>query len=276
MPEQLKQLGQAHYSVKRKILLTGGNGLVGRNIQEHPSASTWNIIAPTKNELNLMDGAAVSNWIEKYQPDMIIHAAGLVGGIKANIDNPVNFLDINMIIGRNVMIAARDYGVRHVINLGSSCMYPHSVTGLLSEDLLMTGQLEPTNEGYALAKLATAKLCQYIRQENPKMIYKTLIPCNIYGKYDNFDPKSSHLVPAIIKKIHTAKANNLNFIDVWGDGEARREYLYAGDLADAILLAAENLESIPDLMNVGFGKDYSINEYYKTAASVLNGGQFEV
>jgi GDP-L-fucose synthase len=149
-------------------------------------------------------------------------------------------------------------------------MYLHSIDSPLTEDRLMTGELEPTNEGYALAKLFTAKLCQYIRQENPSMIYKTLIPCNIYGKHDNFDPETSHLVPAIIQKIHNAKINNLKFIDVWGDGTVRREFLYAGDLADAILLAVEDLDAIPDLMNLGFGSDYSINEYYQIIADIMN------
>jgi GDP-L-fucose synthase len=266
----LKSVRHSYDLNKKKLFLTGGNGLVGRNIQEHPRSAKWTIFAPTKKELDLIDASAVSNWIEKNKPHMVIHAAGLVGGIKANLENPVRFLEENVTMGRNVLMASRNNHVKNFINLGSTCMYPHSIDAPLTEDLILTGELEPTNEGYALAKLFTTKLCQYIHQENSDMEYKTLIPCNLYGRYDDFDPETSHLVAAIIKKIYTAKINNLKVIDVWGDGAARREFLYAGDLADAILLAAENLGPLPNLMNIGFGSDYSINEYYELAASVID------
>ena len=253
-----------------KILLTGGTGLVGRNILEHPSSKKWDIYAPNRKELNLNDSVAVFNSVARYQPEIIIHAAGLVGGIKANITNPISFLDNNIIMGRNILMAARNSDVAKFVNLGSSCMYPKSIEAPLTEDKIMTGQLEPTNEGYALAKLFTMKLCDFIQEENPSFLYKTLIPCNIYGKYDNFDPETSHLVPAIIQKIHHAKINDLKTIDVWGDGTARREFLYAGDVADAIFVAIENLSTVPNLMNIGVGLDYSINEYYEIIAEILN------
>lgn len=253
-----------------KILLTGGSGLVGRNIQEHSSADKWEILTPSRKELDLTDLSSVSQWVKKHQPDIIIHAAGLVGGIKANIQDPVKFLDVNVSMGRNIIMVARDCNVTKLINLGSSCMYPKSIHSPLTEDKLMAGKLEPTNEGYALAKLFTTKLCQYISEENSNMHYKTLIPCNIYGKHDNFNLETAHLLPAIIQKIHTAKVDNLNTVSVWGDGTARREFLYAEDLADAILLAVEDLHKIPNIMNIGFGLDYSVNEYYKTVAEVMN------
>ena len=257
-------------STNKTILLTGGSGLVGRNIQEHSSAEKWKILAPTRKELDLSDLSSVSQWVKKHEPDIIIHAAGLVGGIKANIKDPVKFLDANVSIGRNIIMVARDCNVTKLINLGSSCMYPESIHSPLAEEQLMTGKLEPTNEGYALAKLFTTKLCQYISTENSNMHYKTLIPCNIYGKYDNFNLETAHLLPAVIQKIHTAKADNLNTVSVWGDGTARREFLYADDLADAILLAVDDLQGIPDIMNIGFGVDYSVTEYYETVAEVLN------
>lgn len=254
----------------RKILLTGGSGLVGRNIQEHSSADKWEILTPSRKELDLTDLSSVSQWVKKHQPDIIIHAAGLVGGIKANIQDPVKFLDVNVSMGRNIIMVARDCNVTKLINLGSSCMYPKSIHSPLTEDKLMAGKLEPTNEGYALAKLFTTKLCQYISKENSNMHYKTMIPCNIYGKHDNFNLETAHLLPAIIQKIHTAKVDNLNTVSVWGDGTVRREFLYAEDLADAILLAVEDLHKIPNIMNIGFGLDYSVNEYYKTVAEVMN------
>ena len=254
----------------RKILLTGGSGLVGKNIREHVRAGKWKILAPTRKDLDLTDLSSVSQWVTKHQPDIIIHAAGLVGGIKANIQDPLSFLDVNASIGRNIIMVARDCNVSKFINLASSCMYPKSSQSPLTEEKLMEGKLEPTNEGYALAKLFTTKLCQYISEANSNMHYKTLIPCNIYGKHDNFDLETGHLLPSVIQKIHTAKVNNLNTVSVWGDGTARREFLYAGDLADAILLAAEDLHKIPNIMNVGFGLDYSVNEYYKIVAETLN------
>ena len=254
----------------KKILLTGGSGLVGRNIQEHSSADKWEILAPSRKELDLTDLSSVSQWVKNHQPDIIIHAAGLVGGIKANIQDPVKFLDVNVSMGRNIIMVARDCNVTKLINLGSSCMYPKSIRSPLTEEKLMAGKLEPTNEGYALAKLFTTKLCQYISKENSNMHYKTMIPCNIYGKHDNFNLETAHLLPAIIQKIHTAKVNNLNTVSVWGDGTVRREFLYAEDLADAILLAVEDLHKIPNIMNIGFGLDYSVNEYYKTVAEVMN------
>ena len=254
----------------KKILLTGGSGLVGRNIQEHSSADKWEILTPSRKELDLTDLSSVSQWVKNHQPDIIIHAAGLVGGIKANIQDPVKFLDVNVSMGRNIIMVARDCNVTKLINLGSSCMYPKSIRSPLTEEKLMAGKLEPTNEGYALAKLFTTKLCQYISTENSNMQFKTMIPCNIYGKHDNFNLETAHLLPAIIQKIHTAKVNNLNTVSVWGDGTVRREFLYAEDLADAILLAVEDLHKIPNIMNIGFGLDYSVNEYYKTVAEVMN------
>jgi GDP-L-fucose synthase len=253
----------------KKILLTGGSGLVGKNIREHPSADKWEILAPTRRDLDLTDLSSVSQLVKKHQPDIIIHAAGLVGGIKANIQDPLRFLDVNASIGRNIIMVAKDCNVSKLINLGSSCMYPKSVQSPLTEDKLMEGKLEPTNEGYALAKLFTTKLCQYISEESSNMHYKTLIPCNIYGRHDNFNLETAHLLPAIIQKIHTAKVNNLSTVRIWGDGTARREFLYAEDLAGAILLAAEDLHKIPNIMNIGFGLDYSVNEFYETVAEVL-------
>jgi GDP-L-fucose synthase len=242
---------------------------VGKNIREHPSADKWEILAPTRRDLDLTDLSSVSQLVKKHQPDIIIHAAGLVGGIKANIQDPLRFLDVNASIGRNIIMVAKDCNVSKLINLGSSCMYPKSVQSPLTEDKLMEGKLEPTNEGYALAKLFTTKLCQYISEESSNMHYKTLIPCNIYGRHDNFNLETAHLLPAIIQKIHTAKVNNLSTVRIWGDGTARREFLYAEDLAGAILLAAEDLHKIPNIMNIGFGLDYSVNEFYETVAEVL-------
>jgi len=250
-------------------MLTGGAGMVGRNIQVHPTASKWDILAPSRAELDLTESQSVSDYIRDHKPDLIVHAAGKVGGISANIADPVAFLDQNVMIGRNVIIGARAAGVKRLINLGSTCIYPREAPNPLTEDLLLTGELEPTNEGYAIAKILAIRLCDYIRREDESFLYKTLIPCNLFGIYDTFDPAKSHLLPAIIHKVHQAKLSNEPTVEIWGDGMARREFMYSADLAEAVFRAADDLENMESLMNVGVGHDYSINEYYAAVAQVI-------
>jgi len=250
--------------------------MVGRNFIEHPAASDHIILAPGSNDLDLRDYQAVHKWIRSHCPDVIVHAAGKVGGIQANLREPVEFLLDNLDMGRNLVMAARNAGVSRLINLGSSCMYPRDAANPLVENMVLKGELEPTNEGYALAKIAVTKLCEYISKETSEFQYKTLVPCNIYGRHDKFDPKHSHMVPAIIYKLHQAKLRGANVVDIWGDGLARREFMYAGDLADCIWRAIDQFESLPSLMNVGLGHDLAVNEYYAVAADVVGyQGTFE-
>lgn len=252
-----------------KILLTGGNGMVGKNILEHSKAESYTIFHPSSKELNLQDYNAVDNFIKKNSPDFIIHSAGLVGGIQANIANPVNFLVNNLDIGRNIILASKNNNVKNFMNLASSCMYPRTAKNPLQEELILQGELEPTNEGYAIAKIVATRLCEYIVKEDASFHYKTVIPCNLYGKYDKFSPEHSHMVPAVIKKIYEAKESQKTEIDIWGDGMARREFMYAGDLADFVFYAVENFEKMPQNINVGLGYDYTINEYYETIAKEI-------
>ena len=169
----------------------------------------------------------------------------------------------------NILNASKKNKVKRFINLSSSCMYPRNSEKALTEDQLLTGELEPTNEGYALAKCAITKLCEYINKEDSSLSYKSVIPCNLYGRYDNFDVNTSHMVPAVIRKIYEAKKNNLDSIDIWGDGSARREFMFTADLADFIYFFINNFEKMPQNINVGIGIDYSINEYYKVIADVI-------
>lgn len=254
---------------KGPILVTGGTGMVGRNLLDLAKARQIDIVAPSSRELDLRNFDAVRGFLCELQPACVVHAAGRVGGIQANIREPVAFLVENWDMGRNLLMAARETGVQRVMNLGSSCMYPRNSPDALREEEVLTGQLEPTNEGYAIAKCAVARLCEYINRESPECHYKTLIPCNLYGKYDKFDPQHSHLVPAIIHKLHEAKAAGRQEVDIWGDGKARREFLYATDLADAILTFAERFDELPGLLNIGLGRDYEVNEYYHAAAEVV-------
>ena len=243
--------------------------MVGRNLLEHPTIGEFEIIAPRSSELDLRDIRAVKSFLQASKPEMVIHAAGKVGGIQANMREPVSFLMDNLDMGRNIVWAAYQAGIKRLINLGSSCMYPRNHDEFLQEEMVLKGELEPTNEGYALAKVVTARLCEYIMREDAAYQYKTLIPCNIYGRYDKFDPAHSHLVPAIIHKVHQAKHSGQETVEIWGDGTARREFMYAGDLADAILRSVANFDTLPNYMNVGLGHDYTINDYYQAAAEVM-------
>lgn len=252
-----------------RVLLTGGSGMVGRNLREHPAVAAWALLAPASAELDLTDAAATQHYVQQQRPDVIIHAAGRVGGIQANIARPVDFLADNARMGLNLVLAARTAGVPRLINLGSSCMYPREAPNPLGEDLILSGALEPTNEGYALAKIMTARLIDYARRENPALRWHTLIPCNLFGRHDKFDPAHSHLVPAVIHKIHRAKVEGRDEVNIWGDGQARREFMYAGDLADALVRAVESDAPMPDLMNLGPGADHSIDDYYEAVAQVI-------
>ncbi|GAA5163897.1 GDP-L-fucose synthase [Viridibacterium curvum] len=252
-----------------KILLTGGSGMVGRNLLDLARERGVSIVAPRSSQLNLLDAVQTRAMLAEIQPDLIVHAAGHVGGIQANMREPVQFLTANWDMGRNLVTAAREMGVPRLINLGSSCMYPRNRQEALREEDVLTGELEPTNEGYAIAKIAVARLCDYVRRETPACQYKTLIPCNLYGAYDKFDPARSHLVPAVIHKLHCAVKNGQADVEIWGDGTARREFMHARDLADAILHAVVHFDSLPDYLNIGLGKDYSVNEYYRAAAEVI-------
>jgi GDP-L-fucose synthase len=253
-----------------KILLTGSNGMVGKNILEYKSAQNYDFLTPSSKELNLLNYEDVKKYIDINQPDFIIHAAGKVGGIQANIKEPVSFLVNNIDMGRNIIMAAKENNIKNLLNLASSCMYPRSAVNPLSEDLILKGELEPTNEGYAIAKIMSTRLCEYIVKEDNSMNYKTVIPCNLYGKYDKFHPKNSHMIPAVIRKIHDANLSGANEINIWGDGSARREFMYAEDLSDFIFYAITKFDKMPQNINVGLGYDYSINDYYSEIATVLN------
>lgn len=252
-----------------RILLTGAHGMVGRNFLAHACAAEHDILAPSRAHLDLSSFSAIDQCMQSFRPDIVVHAAGHVGGIQANMREPVLFLLNNLDIGRNVVCAAFRNEIPRVLNLGSSCMYPRDFGGPLHEEDILKGALEPTNEGYALAKIVVARLCDYIAREQEGFYYKTLVPCNLYGEYDKFDPVTSHMVPSIIRKIHLAKNSRDCAVEIWGDGSARREFMYVGDLAECMWRAVQNMDSLPQLMNVGLGMDWTVNEYYEAAAEVI-------
>ncbi|GJD96652.1 GDP-L-fucose synthase family protein [Methylobacterium iners] len=256
--------------MRPRIFVTGGRGMVGRTLLEQLDPAEWTIAAPSRAELDLTDARATAVFIADFRPDAIVHAAGRVGGIQANISEPVDFLVMNTDIGRNVILGANAAGVRKFINLASSCVYPNDRDVALREEDILSGPLEPTNEGYAIAKIFALRLCQYLNRQSGSAYFKTLIPCNLYGPNDHFNPEVSHLVPAAIQKIATAKRLGSESVEIWGDGTARREFLYTGDLANAILRAIRDFERLPELMNVGLGYDFSVLEYYKAAAAAVD------
>ena len=255
--------------MKKIILLTGGSGMVGSNIINHKYSLNYKILSPTSSDLNLLNYQNIEDYIESNNPEIVIHAAGTVGGIEANMKYPVKFLFNNMQMGLNILMASKTKKIKRFINLGSSCMYPKNAKNPIPEDIILKGELEPTNEGYAIAKSASARLCEYIAREDNSFLYRTIIPCNLYGKYDNFSYDSSHMIPGVIRRIHDAKNDNSEFVDIWGDGLARREFMYAADLADFIYYAVENFDNMPQNINVGLGLDYSIIEYYKMIADII-------
>ncbi|MEM6619331.1 MAG: NAD-dependent epimerase/dehydratase family protein [Pseudomonadota bacterium] len=252
-----------------RVLITGATGMVGRNLVAHPAAHGHEVLAPPRAELDLTDAAAVADYVAWAAPTVVIHAAGKVGGIQANMAAPVDFLDVNTMIGRNVLMAARAARVPRLVNLSSSCVYPARGKNPLTEDQIGTGALEPTNEGYALAKVFAMRLAAFISAEDPELSYKTLIPCNLFGPWDAFSPGRSHLLPAIIDKLHRAKIAGKPEADIWGDGTARREFMYVGDAAEGIWRAVDHFDTVPDVMNLGVGRDHSVNDYYAAVAGVL-------
>lgn len=252
------------------ILLTGGSGMVGKNIVEKAAEHQVSIITPNSAEVNLRDYNQCFQFVKSVKPSVIIHSAGVVGGIQANIKDPVNFLVANVDMGRNIVLAAAEVGVPKFLNLGSSCMYPRNATNPLKEEQILGGELEPTNEGYAIAKIFVQRLCSYINNTNSNLDYKTILPCNLYGRFDKFDPSNSHMLPSIISKLHHAIQNDESEVEIWGNGKARREFMYAGDFADAVFFVLDKFDEVPDVMNVGLGQDFAVNQYYEVAAQVMS------
>lgn len=259
-----------------KILLTGGNGLVGKNIQEHPEFKNHEFLIPSSSELNLLNSQSTKEYLEKNKPEMVLHCAGRVGGIQANMADMTGFLYENLMMGFHLVHACQQLKVSKFLNLASSCIYPKDIGFNITEEDMLRGPLEPTNEGYAIAKISVLKLCEYITTQFPNLNYKSIIPCNIYGRHDHFDALKSHMVPSVIMRMDKAVKENQESFLIWGDGTARREFMYSEDLADAIFFAVNNFAAMPQNVNVGLGYDYSILEYYKAIAEVVGfKGRFE-
>jgi len=251
-----------------RLLITGARGMVGSNLVRGLS-DAHEVHAPGRDTFDLLDARSVQETVARIAPDLVVHAAGRVGGIAANAAANALFLYENTMMGLNLLEAARLAGVPRVLNLGSSCIYPKDREEQLQESDLHTGPLEPTNEGYAVAKIAVLKYAAMLRNDDPRCDYKTAIPCNLYGPGDHFEPPRSHMVPSAIRKVDDARRNGTGEVEIWGDGTARREFMYVGDLVDFVAHAIERWDTLPPLVNVGLGHDYTINEYYAEIADVV-------
>ncbi|WP_316809625.1 GDP-L-fucose synthase [Pedobacter agri] len=242
-----------------KIYIAGHNGMVGSAIWRTLLAKGYtNLIGASSSTLDLRNQVAVKEYLLQEQPDIIIDAAAKVGGILANNDYPYQFIMENMQIQNNLIDSAMQTGIEKFIFLGSSCIYPKLAPQPLKEEFLLTGDLEQTNEWYAIAKITGVKACQAIRKQFGKD-YVSLMPTNLYGTYDNFDLNTSHVLPAMIRKFHIAKENNHESVTLWGTGTPMREFLFVDDMAAAVVFALEN--KLPDyLYNVGTGVDLTIKE----------------
>ena len=253
---------------KKKIYIAGHKGMVGSAVWRALDNNGYtNLIGLSRSELNLRNQQAVLEFYKEEKPEIVIDAAAKVGGILANNDYPYDFLMQNMQIQNNLIDGAFNSGVEKFIFLGSSCIYPKLASQPLKEEYLLTDSLEPTNEWYAIAKISGVKACQAIRNQYGKN-YVSLMPTNLYGYFDNFDLKSSHVLPAMLRKFHEAKVNGNSAVELWGSGSPMREFLFVDDMAEAVVFALEN--ELPEfLYNIGSGKDITIKELAETIQGVV-------
>ena len=261
----------------KKVFVAGHRGMVGSAIcRQLQMMFNVDIIARTRDELDLCNQAAVYEFMKSEKPDEVILAAAKVGGIHANNTYPAEFIYTNLQIQNNVIHAAHENDVQKLLFLGSSCIYPRAVEQPMREDALLTGVLEPTNEPYAIAKIAGIKLCEsYNRQYGRD--YRSVMPTNLYGPGDNYHLENSHVVPALIRRFHEAKLNNLDKVIVWGSGKPKREFLYVDDMAAASLFVHNlerviyeaNTEPMLSHINVGTGIDVTIKELAETIMDVI-------
>jgi GDP-L-fucose synthase len=250
-----------------KIYVAGHRGLVGTAVTRSLERQGYpNLLLRTHRELDLTEQAAVREFFERERPQAVIMAAARVGGIQANSTQPAEFIRDNLLVQDNVIDSAYRSGVEKLVFLGSSCIYPKLAPQPIKEDYLLSGPLEPTNEWYAVAKIAGLKMCQaYRRQYGFNAI--SLMPTNLYGPGDNFDLQNSHVLPALIRRFHEAEQRGEGALSIWGTGTPRREFLHVEDLADAVVYLLQTYDGEP-IVNIGWGEDVTIRELAETVASV--------
>lgn len=252
----------------KKYYIAGHRGMVGSALcRALASAGCEGQITATSAELDLRDQRAAGAFVADHRPDVILIAAAKVGGIHANNTYPADFLYDNIMIAANLIQAAFETGVERVLFLGSSCIYPKFAPQPIEEESLLTSSLEPTNEAYAIAKIAGLKLCEFYRRQHGRLFHSAM-PCNLYGLGDNYHPENSHVIPALIRRFHEAKLAEAPSVTMWGTGTPRREFLFADDLAEACLHLL-TLDDPPSLVNVGAGYDVTIRELAELVARTV-------
>jgi len=243
----------------KKLLIFGARGMVGSALVRAANQRGYtDILAPSSRDLDLLNQAATYAYLQEHRPDAVIVAAAKVGGIHANSTYPAEFMLQNLAIAQNTIDGAYKAGVQRLIFLGSTCIYPKFAEQPIKEESLLTSALEPTNEAYAIAKIAGLKMCEYYRRQYG-VCYHSAMPTNLYGQGDNYHPQNSHVLPALIRRFHEAKANHTAEVAIWGTGTPLREFLHADDAADGILHLLE-FENPPEWVNLGCGTDISIGD----------------
>ena len=254
--------------INSRIYVAGHRGLVGSAIIRALEQNGFeNLITRTHAELELLDAVAVQEFFAETKPEFVFLAAAKVGGIHANSTYPADFMRENLLVQTNVIHEAWRHGVEKLMFLGSSCIYPKLCPQPIKEEYLLTGELESTNDAYALAKIAGIKTCQSYNQQYGTKFF-SVMPTNLYGINDNFHPENSHVLPALIRKFHEAKLSNAETVSIWGNGTARREFLHTDDLAEAVLFLMENYDD-SEIINVGCGEDQTIRELAETIQKVV-------
>jgi len=251
----------------RRVWVAGHRGMVGQALVRRLGCEACELIEMPRERVDLRRQGAVEAWMDDVRPDLIFVAAAKVGGIHANDTRPAEFLYDNLMIEANIIEAARQVGISKLVFLGSSCIYPKFASQPIHEDSLLTGALEPTNEWYAIAKIAGIKLCQAYRQQYG-LDFISAQPTNLYGPFDNFDLTSSHVLPALVRKAHEAKISGEGDFTIWGSGTPLREFLHVDDLADALVFLAKTYSS-PEIVNIGSGEEIEIGQLADLIAQVV-------
>jgi GDP-L-fucose synthase len=251
----------------KKIWVAGQTGMVGSAVSKRLASENCELFLVNRSELDLRDQKAVRSWLNKNMPDVIVVAAATVGGILANSSRPAEFLYDNLVIETNIIHGAYEIGVQKLLFLGSACIYPRDASQPMSEEAILTGPLEPTNQWYAVAKIAGIKLCEAYRKQY-KCDFISAQPNNLYGAGDNFDPDTSHVIPALIVKAHAAKTTVHSSFVVWGTGSPMREFLHVDDLADALVHLLKTYSGLTHI-NIGSGEELSIHELAQCVADTV-------
>lgn len=250
-----------------KVLVTGASGMLGSAVSKFSNQNGHQVLTPSHRELDLEHEVTTFGYLKLHRPDAIFHCAAKVGGISANIANPFDFLTKNVRIDTALLGAAKKLEIENLVYMGSSCMYPKNLPHAMTESEILSGPLEPTNEGYALAKLVGWKTVQFVAKS---LKWRSFILSNLYGPNDHFEQGRSHLLAAIIQKVYAARDKKFESVDMWGDGSAKREFTFVDDVALFLVQSIERMGDFPDTLNLGAGVDYSVLEYYKFVSQSMN------